>query len=132
MSARPYCNPLEIVARFSGARRIATTQYGGDVCALWGVLTGLDTWAGMYEGAAYNDLFLCPDGKLRLFDVLRPPAEFLGQGVLALSYRARWEGRTRHFRHEFSRESRPVIDWKNNVLTVAGGSYRVTGNGIVG
>lgn len=124
----------QIVARFSGARKIAVMEIDGQHCARWGVNTGIDTWHGLVRGADYADWWLGDDGHLRMILPDGLPFEFVGLEALSVSYRTKFEGRSTHFRHEFKRDNRPLIHWneREKVLTLIGGNYRVTANGIQG
>lgn len=124
----------EIVARFSGARKIAVCVLAGVPSARWGVCTGLDTWHGNIDGANYGALWLGTDGILRVQCPETIETKFLDNEILAISYRAKFEGNARHFRHEFPHNARPLVayDFRNKILTLVPGAYRVTANGIVG
>jgi len=124
----------EIVARFSGRRKIAVCVIAGIPSARWGVNTGIDTWQGLITEVNYFTWWLGVDGILRLECKEPCPQKYLDGEALAVSYRASFDGNVKHFRHEFNKDARPLIayDESEKILTLVPGGYRVTANGIVG
>lgn len=119
----------EIVARFSGARRVPVTALDCVPCAFWGTCTGVETLEEILEFATYGKMWLGDDGQMRII-CPESTKNFSGE-IVAISYRAKSDGHTQHYRHVFDRKVYPVARGRENLLTLETPGYMVGARGFV-